>query len=714
MAEIHPITSLGPGIVGEQTDLLRRLQGYFHTWATATELARAKFRRDYEYAEGNGKQWSAGDREKVERSGRPALEFNQIQPQIELIAGIQRKMELDYNAMPRGLEDRRIAEIASAALRAARDFIRLTRINDKVFDDGIICGLGAWEVIHTLDDADDLVWGDVLVNRINPLSFIYDPWSTDQDMQDGECMGKAIWMSLDEFVRRYPEKKYLAVPGEWLSRSGAYPTASEDLGTGPNLLRELYDHEQGRIRLLAMWYKVRTSIALMIDTESGMVWDVPSKDEGERLLKEKSEQVGRESVRKYQIITTDTTSAIVDEKGQIVPDPRTGDPMQFGAPEAANARLGELSKFSTMELQDRYKVVTRHARVPHWAEMVWWEVLASGPTPFKDRRYPFVPYISRQYADDPESIMGIVRNLIDPQDEYNKRYSQILAHINSSALSGWMNRKSGGASSKQLETMGSKPGVVVEYSSIPPTQIHPVELSQGHFQMLSHGERNILRISGVNAEMVGQTTQATVSGRAIRARQQGGTTILTPRFKAYEESQLDLAYMLLSRIQQFYPPEKLKRIIGITELATPLGRNGQSIFTNPITGDPMSDKDIMDLLKRMTTMKFDLTIRLSPATATERQSQFEQGVQLSGLITSTGRPIGPNTINALVDLADMPTRFAEGLKRDAEQPPQPELVSGKGGQNSAVQGLIAQLRAGRAGGSEGSIGTAAPSGGQGE
>jgi hypothetical protein len=299
--------------------------------------------------------------------------------------------------------------------------------------------------------------------------------------------------------------------------------------------------------------------------------------------------------------------------------------------------------------------------------------------------------------------MGIVRNLHDPQDEYNKRYSNILAHLNSSTHSGWVNRRTGGANKQQLELMGSKPGIVVEFASIAPVQIKPVEMSSGHFGMLQHGERSILRISGINAELVGQTTQVTVSGRAIRARQEGGQTILKPRFRNFEEAQLDLARMMLSRVQQYYPVEKIRRIIGVAELNTPLGPNGQSIFTDPQTGQPMPDEAIVQTLKTMRTTKFDLVLRLAPATASERQAQFEQAVQLAGLVTASGRPLGPNTMQAMIDLADMPTRLASGLKKDSEQPIVPDLVQ-PGGQNEQVQRMIENVRGGRAGGSEGVAG----------
>lgn len=680
------------------SDRLNLLQGFIKTHFNATELARIKWIRDYDMAEGNGKQWRRQDRERVEATSRPALEFNQILPQVELVTGMQRGINLDFTALPRGLEDRRLGEIATGSLKAATDFGRIQRVNDKVFDDGTICGLGVWEVLHTLDDADDMVWGDLVVSRLNPLSFLWDPWATDPDLQDGAFMGKATWMNVDDFKARYPGKEHLAKPGEWLSRTRHYLSSSQQLGTGPNLIRELYDTETGRIRILTLWHKVQQTIQFIVDTETGQVQDVPSKSSGEQALEQLAEMHGRTKTAGLEVISQDETSIILDtETGQPIPDNSSGTPLQFAIPEAATEHLDALSKQAGMEIYERFKVVKRKARVPEWTEMVWWEILDSGKTPHSDRLYPYVPYISRQYSDDPESIMGIVRNLHDPQDEYNKRYSNILAHLNSSAHSGWLNRKTGGANRTQLELMGSKPGIVVEFASLAPTQIRPVEMSSGHFAMLQHGERSILRISGINAELVGQTTQTTVSGRAIRARQEGGATILKPRFRSFEEAQLDLARMLLGRIQQFYPVEKLKRIIGVAELNTPLGTGGQPLFTDPQSGQPMPDEAIMGLLSTMRNTKFDLVLSLSPSTATERQAQFEEAVQLAGLITSSGRPLGPNTMQAMIDLAEMPSRLAEGLKRDSEQEVNPAMVQ-PGGQNQQVQKMLANMKSSNASG----------------
>ena len=97
-----------------------------------------------------------------------------------------------------------------------------------------------------------------------------------------------------------------------------------------------------------------------------------------------------------------------------------------------------------------------------------------------------------------------------------------------------------------------------------------------------------------------------------------------------------MARMLLSRIQQYYPPEKIKRIIGVTEMNAPLGEDGASVFMDPVTGQPMGDEQIIQLLSQIRAHEFDLVLKLAPATATERQAQFEQAVQMIGLLTASG------------------------------------------------------------------------------
>jgi hypothetical protein len=656
----------------EQVDTLKFCMASVALWARTTQTARLKFKRDYEYTEGNGKQWYADDRNALAKQRRPALEFNNILPQVELVSGIQRGIRAEYVAAPRGLEDKRLGEIVAASLKATGEYVRLPRKNAHVFDDGTICGLGVWKILHNVEDSKDILWGDITVDRVNPLAYIWDPWaSIDEGFQDGAFMGDASWISQQEFKTHNPGKEYLANPGEWINQAGKFLGDSQLLGVGTNLIPELYDKETGMIRLLTIWRKLPTTISLLVNLDTGQVEEVASADEGQQALAQIATQFGKESAAQYGIIQQGETTGLLDQQ--------SGQVQEFANPEAAQGRLDQLSQAQGMTVYDKMKVITRKAMVPHWAELVWGQLLAEGKTPYtRDRKYPYVPYVSRMFQDDPESIMGIVRNLWDPQDELNKRYSNLLGHLNSSSHSGWLNKKGTGANTDQLKTMGSAPGVVVEFTAVAPQQIKPVELSQGHFAIAQSSAQQILRISGVNAEMVGSTTQKTVSGRAINARQEGGQTILKPRLMNFDEAMLDVAELLLSRIQQYYPPAKLKRIIGLAELAgTSPGQT--SVFADPVTGNPMDDQAIYEMLVHISNLSFDLSLKLAPIDSTAREALFERAVQLTTLMMQTGRVPGPNTLQALVDMSEMPSRLAEGMKRDAAQPPTMPMQQGASG-----------------------------------
>jgi len=660
----------------EEIDILKFCMSSMQLWANATQTARVKFLRDYQYAEGNGKQWLMKDRQEVIKQKRPVLEFNNVLPQVELVTGLQRMNVTEYAAFPRGVEDKRLSEIVSATLKATGEYVRLPRKNAHVFDDGTICGLGVWKILHNINDAKDILWGDITVDRLHPCAFMWDPWaSPDEGFQDGAFMGDLAWTRIEDFLKRYPEMTHLAKPGEWIDNAGKFIGDSSLLGVGDNLKNELYNAETGQIRIATIWRKVPTTISLMVNLDTGQVTEVDNEADGQAKLAQIATQFGQETAKQFGVISAGETTALLDQQ--------SGQVQQFANPEAAQQRLDQMSEVAGMGVYEKMKIIKREARVPYWVEMVWGQILEQGKTPYKDRLYPYVPYVSRMLQDDPESIMGIVRNLWDPQDEYNKRYSNLLAHSNSSSHSGWLNKKGQGANTDELKQMGAVPGVVVEYTAVAPAQIHPVEMSQGHFAMIQQSQQQILRISGVNAEMVGTETKKAVSGRAIKARQDGGQVILKPRQFNFDESCLDVATMLLSRIQQYYPPQKIKRIIGLSELANGPQIPGVSgVFSDPVTGNPLTDDQIFEMLVNMQNINFDLSIKQAPADPTARQDLFERAVSLTTLFMQTGRMPGPATLAGLTEMADMPTRLAEGFKIDAMMPPMMPPQPGKPGNAS--------------------------------
>jgi len=123
----------------------------------------------------------------------------------------------------------------------------------------------------------------------------------------------------------------------------------------------------------------------------------------------------------------------------------------------------------------------------------------------------FIPYfINGNY-------FAVIDNLIDPQKEKNKRRSQALGLLNTSANSGFFNKKKGGADSDELQEEGSSPGHVIEYDEVKPDKIEPTQLSTGHIQLEQLAENDAPKIASVNANMLAQGA-ASESGVKDRQR----------------------------------------------------------------------------------------------------------------------------------------------------------------------------------------------------
>jgi len=123
----------------------------------------------------------------------------------------------------------------------------------------------------------------------------------------------------------------------------------------------------------------------------------------------------------------------------------------------------------------------------------------------------FIPYfINGNY-------FAVIDNLIDPQREKNKRRSQALGLLNTSANSGFFDKKDEGAIDvDELQEEGSSPGHVIQYKTVKPDKIEPTQLSSGHIQLEQLAENDAAKISSVNSNML---ANAPASESGVKDRQ---------------------------------------------------------------------------------------------------------------------------------------------------------------------------------------------------
>lgn len=655
----------------KQNSKLTKMLNYIQSWATGTSELHRLMRRDYDFV--NGVQGTLGNQKAMTASGRELLYFNEIRPQFELLSGHRSNQEVDYVAAPRGREDKRLGTVVSSLLKATYDVANKSTVMRQVGDDGDICGLGAIHIGHSFDFAEDVVWGDIFMDRVSPFSFVWDVWGTPPHYKDGKFQGHREWLHEDDYKKKYKKGDGDIPPSNtWMSNFGTVYGNSEVFEPSEALIREMLNAEQKHIGIFRLYYKDPVDIFFVADGETGDVFDggyteeEAKKQYKEQLVLKVNSTVGEAVVTPQNDPEGNIVFLIMGKEGQPWADDSGQQPMSFPTQEAGEAFVDQKKREVAALLSKDWAIWKRRRNRIRYTEFSAFEILDEGVLPSTTQTFPYRMYISRQLGDEIECIEGIVRQIIDRQKEITKRYNHLADHLAHSAHSGFFNRKGEGADTKLLKLLGTQPGIVAEYNTVMPTKIEPSNIPVGHFSLLEANIGGMQRSTGINSELLGLTGSSAVSGEAIGKRQAGGITQQAGRIQNFLDFEKEVAEQALYQIQISMPVDKMRRILGVWEAKTQAGIVGQSVLLHPVSGVPVSEEEILTLLSTMKNTKFDLVLKPMPADQTIREKQFGTALQMMQMVTATGRPIGPVTFKEIAQLSDLPERLIAALEADAQ------------------------------------------------
>jgi hypothetical protein len=200
------------------------------------------------------------------------------------------------------------------------------------------------------------------------------------------------------------------------------------------------------------------------------------------------------------------------------------------------------------------------------------KVFYRGPNPFNVDRYPFVPFVGYFEPEIPyfqSRIQGIVRDLRDSQWAYNRRMRLNLDYLEAGISRGVKYIEDSLVDPEDAFLSGAGRAIPIkkghsldEVQEIPPPQIPP-----SWFQEVEKLQSDMLKISGVNEELLGSADDDK-AGILSMLRQGAGLTTLQPLFDRLDQSQKILGNLFLNLIQNNFSVGKIKRIIN--EEPTPL------------------------------------------------------------------------------------------------------------------------------------------------
>lgn len=560
-----------------------------------------------------GRQWSQEDLAKLKRVGRPALTINKILSTVMTVLGEQIYNRTEIAFRPRSASATgETADSLTRLFKQISDNNNLPWVRSDVFADGIISSRGFYDV--RLDTADSL-HGEVRIEQLNPRNVLIDADASEYDPDKWADVITTRWMSPDDIALLYSKEKAALLK----ARSEPYMPYAYDV----------LDHDRGQF------------------------------GEDRSNVKFGHQDYAQRNGSKF-IRVLERQWKKLDKVAHFA-DVRTGDLRQVPqswSDEDVNTHLAKNPHLGVIE-----KLIPR----------IRWTIVADNLVLYDDwspyKHYTVVPYFPQFRRG---SSIGLVENLIGPQELLNKSSSQELHVINTTANSGWVVKQNNlvNMSLAELELRGAETGLAVEVREMDGLEkIQPNQMPSGLDRVSFKAETHIDTISGVTRFMKGQARED-VSARAIEANQQQGSSGLVPMIDNLTRTDTILARNILDIVQEFYTEE---RIIFIT---SDEGTGEVEPFTvNEVTPEGEIRNDL-------TLGEYSVVVTSEPEKQSMAETQFEQLVMLQ-------ERLGVNVPPTHLIQASRARNKAELIKALNAEPETPEALAARERENRLAEAEVA-------------------------
>lgn len=538
-----------------------------------------------------GDQWEQSDKAALEMAGRPALTMNLILGTINAAAGEMARSQADIQFKPARGTNETAARDMNYVYKYISQQNNLNKVELQVITDGLIQDRGYFDVRV---DFDENVLGDIKITAEDPIDVIPDPMAKDIDPRTWAEVFITRWMTLEEIGVQYGDNKRKALEmssnNTMLADKDCFEMMDRTYGGEHNDTdpsSRAEERDIKRVRVIERQYYKLRKVTQFVDMTTGDVKDVP-----EGML---------EDEKKLQ--------AIVDMS------PTTGLRKVSKRCVRSTITAGDIVLFDDWSLHDTFTIV------------------------------PYFPFFRRG------NPLGMVSNLVGPQELFNKVSSQELHIVNTTANSGWVIQENSLANmdADDLAAQGAKTGLVLEYKagSVPPEKIQPNQIPPGIHNISQKASLSVRHISGVNESIMGMD-RADVAGVAIQQRREAGQIQLTIPVKHINFAREMLARKVLELVQKVYTET---RVFHITDYSQPEQPQVEHVVNQPDeTGAVPGD---------LTVGKYDIVIGMQPARDTVDETVFSEAISMreAGIAIPDHIVIQHSNLPRRLEIAEMVARI---------------------------------------------------------
>lgn len=484
-------------------------------WMDAAEES-ARF---YTGSFGTG-QWEEADLQTLRAEGRPPLQLNIILPKVNLVTGVERQGRSSWKARPIESDDENEAMLTTALLYHLDRNRKLQSLFSRVFKDGVITGRG-W--IDVCVEPGKFYDGELTIKRESWANVHIDPECRTPDTKDWNYLARTKYLTLNQLRSMYPDavgdmeniESFLDVPSELGEEIGSYYRNAEPINPAYHL-----DPAHRKVRVLEMW--------------------------------------NREYEKEHFIINKATARI---------------SPTGFSSKRSAENQIKELQEMeeaANMPMKTEFGVISRVVPKTYVTLSAGMKILQEKKNnPYMHNEFPLVPYFYHfEDMGDYIETFGIVENMKDPQREKDKRRSQMLDIINRSPRGGgvFAGNKVSQEEMNEASTTGRWIGIPGFKGRITDFM---QQWSNSHLSIVGSiaameqkAEFDAKEISGATDPMMGIATSTKESGIAAQTRIRQGMMTLQEQMENLDMTKTTVLMQALKNMQQFYTPDKIKRIIG--------------------------------------------------------------------------------------------------------------------------------------------------------
>lgn len=525
----------------------------------------------HNYKDGN--QWSDEDKAIVEDRGQKALVLNRIKPAIDWLIGTERRTRVDFSILPRRKDDTVTAETKTKLMKYISDVSKAGFARSLAFDDAVISGLG-WIDIGIRSDISE-----------EPLYCDYEDWrnvwhdshAKQRDMSEGRYQFRSKVVDYDIAIAMFPDRADCIRLS--LNQGDSAFDEYTEMGINPDEddLSEMGDaldagNHRDRVRLVSCEYRMPLKVQVLRgDADLGTL-----------------------------------NGAIYNEEDRAM----------------------------------AYLIEQGHASLFDAVKLVMWKMIFCGNTvlqnsrrPYRHQHFSLVPIWGYQKKLN-NAPYGVVLNVIDPQDDLNKRISKALYIL--STRQSIVQHSAVEDHDKFVEERDRPDGhmVVNDINGIDIREDRG--LAREHVMLMEQDAAFIESTSGVTDEARGIETNAT-SGVAMRSREQQSHVTTAELFDNYRFAFQLAGEIQLSLMEQYYSDAKVIRITG---------KSGNMEFT-----EINQENESGEIENDITMSQADFIVEADTFHATIRQAMFES---FGEMITKLPPEVSLQLLDLWLDLSDLP------------------------------------------------------------